>query len=273
MALLKKNKTDDILLFGVMADVDLGTISELAKETSPELESDKGVTKIVLDLNQLYEVTPSAIRNLSLYALELRKKNKHFYLLHAPSAFGRLVTNKRLDKLFNLIDDLSEIRKEVKKRKNIDVNFLNPFVEATINTLTIQCSFECVAGKPEVKTDEFSHLIDIAGVIGITSEGFTGSISICFTEKIFLTLMTNMLGEECTEINKDMEDGAGELLNIIFGQAKTTLNQLGYSLEKALPTIVRGRELKVKHMTPYSTFILPFESSLGSFYMEIGAEV
>lgn len=273
MALLKKNKTDDILLFGVMADVDLGTISELAKETMAELEADKSITKIALDLNELYEVIPSAIRNLSVYALELRKKNKHFYLLHTPKSFSRMVENKGLDKLFNMIDDLGVIKKEVKKRKNIDVNFLNPFVEATINTLMIQCSFECRAGKPEVKTDDFSHAIDIAGVIGITSEGFTGSISICFTERIFLTLMSNMLGEECTEINKDMEDGAGELLNIIFGQAKTTLNQLGYSLEKALPTIVRGRELKVKHMTPYSTFILPFESNLGSFYMEIGAEV
>ncbi len=269
MALLKKNKVDDILLFGCMKDVDLGAVSELASET----EKEDSFTKVVLDMNELYEVTPSAIRNLSLFALDLRKKNKVFYLLHSPKAFVRMMANKGLEKLFNAIDDLSEIRKEVKKRKNIDVNFLNPFIEATVNTLRIQCSFESQSGKPEVKNESFSHPVDIAGVIGITSEGFTGSISICFTEKIFLTLMSNMLGEECTEINQDMEDGAGELLNIIFGQAKTTLNQLGYSLEKAIPTIVRGRELKVKHITPYSTFILPFESQLGSFYMEIGAEV
>ncbi len=270
---LTKNRTDDILLFGCMADVDLGTVSEIAKETLNEVNTDDGFAKVAIDLGSLYEVTPSAIRNLSLYALDLRKKGKLFYLLHPTRAFERMIANKGLDKLFNAIEDLKEIRKEIKKRKNIDVNFLNPFIEATVNTLSIQCQFETVAGKPEVKTESFNHPVDIAGVIGITSEGFTGSISICFTEKIFLTVMSNMLGEECPEINQEMEDGAGELLNIIFGQAKTVLNQLGYSLEKAIPTIVRGKELKVKHITPYATFILPFESKIGTFYMEIGAEV
>jgi hypothetical protein len=93
--------------------VDLGTISELAKVTMTELEADKSITKIALDLNELYEVTPSAIRNLSVYALELRKKNKYFYLLHTPKAFSRMVENKGLDKLFNMIDDLGAIKKEV----------------------------------------------------------------------------------------------------------------------------------------------------------------
>jgi chemotaxis protein CheX len=270
---LTKNRVDDILLVGCLSDIDLGAVTVLTLETNNEFELDNSMTKVVIDLGSLYEVTPSAIRNLSLFALDIRKKGKLFYLLHPTRSFAKTIMSKGLDRLFNPIDDLSEIRNEAKKRKTIDVNFLNPFVEATTNTLKIQCSFDSVAGKPEIKAADFSHPVDIAGVIGITSEGFTGSISICFTEKIFLKVMSNMLGEECNEINQEMEDGAGELLNIIFGQAKIVLNQLGYSLEKAIPTIVRGKQLKVKHITSYATFILPFRTDLGTFYMEIGAEV
>ncbi|RZA03108.1 MAG: chemotaxis protein CheX, partial [Proteobacteria bacterium] len=116
-------------------------------------------------------------------------------------------------------------------------------------------------------TDSFRT--DIAGMIGITSPVFSGSIAICFPEAMFLLLMSRMLGEPCPEITKDMEDGAGEILNMIYGHAKKVLNEKGFSFEKAIPTVVRAADLKLSHMNDQGTILLPFRAEEGTFHMEI----
>jgi hypothetical protein len=48
--------------------------------------------------------------------------------------------------------------------------------------------------------------------------------------------MGKMLGEEFKAITQDLQTGAAELLNIIFGSAKVVLNEQGYAIQKAIPT-------------------------------------
>jgi chemotaxis protein CheX len=110
-------------------------------------------------------------------------------------------------------------------KPKLDANFINPFISGTVSTLKIQCSVDAHAGTAFLKSKTSPKLkTDIAGLIGITSEAFRGNIAICFPEKTFLGIMSQMLGEEFTEINNEVEDGAGELMNIIFGTAKKVLN-------------------------------------------------
>ncbi|MDX9731901.1 MAG: chemotaxis protein CheX, partial [Bdellovibrionales bacterium] len=115
-------------------------------------------------------------------------------------------------------------------------------------------------------------LYGIAGVISLTSAAFKGSIAICYPQETFLSLMSHMLGETYTAITNDLEDGAAELLNITFGQAKAVLNEKGYKIDKAIPTVVRGRELRVRHVASQPTMIVPFESSSGPLHIEISLE-
>src|SRR5689334_8015212 len=98
----------------------------------------------------------------------------------------------------------------------VDVNFINPFIDGALETLKIQCSFSAKSGKPYLKGKGPVIKTDIAAVIGLTSASFNGSVAICFPEAIFLTIMERMLGEKHSTITKDLEDGACELLNIIF---------------------------------------------------------
>ncbi len=152
---------------------------------------------------------------------------------------------------------------------SIDVEFINPFIDAALKTMEIQCSLQATAGKPFIKGRMAQERIDIAAVIALTSPVFSGSMAICFPKTVFLGLMTRMLGEPYSEITPEVEDGASEILNITFGQAKVILNEKGYGLEKAIPTIVVGENIAVKHMTRTATIVLPFESDLGRFYIEI----
>src|SRR3954464_11630819 len=97
----------------------------------------------------------------------------------------------------------------------LDARFFKPFVDGTINTLKTQCNVVPTPGSPFIKGTKQQPDFSIAGVIGITSTAFNGTITLCFPEKVFLGAMSKMLGTEFPEITSDLQDGAAELLNII----------------------------------------------------------
>jgi chemotaxis protein CheX len=154
----------------------------------------------------------------------------------------------------------------------VDVGFIKPFVEGTKETLLTLCEYNATPGKPFLKKGNPPIEIDIAGVIGITSSAFCGSITISFPEKVFLKIMGKMLGEEYNEITNEISDGAAELMNIIFGHAKRVLNAKGYDLEKAIPSIARGKSLQMISLTKSEIVILPFDIEPGRFFIEVAID-
>ena len=153
----------------------------------------------------------------------------------------------------------------------VDMNFLKPFIDGTKHTLLIQCKTEVSHGKPYLKSKANPQTrIDIAGIVGVFSSSFKGTICICFPEATFLAFMEKMLGEKYPEINDEVSDGAGELMNIIFGYAKKLLNETGHTLDKALPSVISGENIRLNQMGNDPVIILPFESSVGNFQLEIG---
>jgi chemotaxis protein CheX len=155
----------------------------------------------------------------------------------------------------------------------LDSNFINTFIDGAAETLKVQCSVMVTPGKVYLKSKTNSQLvIDIAGLIGITSTSFCGSIAISFPQKTFLGVMESMLGEKYTEITKDVEDGAGELINIIFGTAKRVLNEQGYVIKKALPSVVKGLGLQIRSVSMAAVLVVPFESTVGPFQIEISVD-
>lgn len=153
-----------------------------------------------------------------------------------------------------------------------DSNFIRPIVEGAVHTLEIQCSVAAKVQPPHVKGSKVEANADIAAIIGLTSRTFTGTIAVTFPRETFLGIMNKMLGENFSEITSDLEDGVSELLNIIFGQAKKVLNEEGHGVEMAIPTIIRGTNVKVRHLTEKMAVVLPFESEVGPFTMEIAKQ-
>ena len=154
----------------------------------------------------------------------------------------------------------------------MDATFFKPFVDGTLHTLKLQCSIEAKLGKPYIKSTAQSPACDIAGIIGLSSTTFTGTISLCFPKPVFLEIMSKMFGEPMQEITDDLTDGAAELLNIIFGQAKKVLNDGGCDLEKAIPTVIRGENMQTRQLSKNPTVVLPFQISSGVFNLEISKE-
>ncbi len=79
-----------------------------------------------------------------------------------------------------------------------------------------------------------------------------------------------MFGETYSVLTDEIADGAGELANIIFGTAKTILTDSGFSLEKALPTIIRGSDIKLTSLSRGGPMIVvPFQGTDGLFHILI----
>jgi chemotaxis protein CheX len=154
----------------------------------------------------------------------------------------------------------------------LDADFFKPFVDGTLTMMKVSCSTQAKVLKPFLKGTAVQNTFDIAGVIGLTSKTFSGTITLCFPNSVFLLLMSRMLGETFTEVTPDLQDGAAEFLNMIYGQAKVVLNQNGHSIDKALPTVIRGRDIQTNHAGKSKVMVLPFETEAGNFYIEICSE-
>ncbi|MBN22976.1 MAG: hypothetical protein CL678_16950 [Bdellovibrionaceae bacterium] len=157
----------------------------------------------------------------------------------------------------------------------VDPSFFKPIVDATRKTLSIQCSVESQPGKPFMKSDptRITKGVEIAGVIGLTSESYNGSIALCMTRPVFYSVMNGMLGEECEESIEELSDGIAELLNIIFGDAKAVLNEEGHAIQMAIPVVLVGQNLQTAAgESANSTVVLPFNTDAGEFFIEIALD-
>lgn len=154
--------------------------------------------------------------------------------------------------------------------KQLDVNFINPFLSSTQKVFKVQCFLEATAQKPYLKKNTDPLLLgDVSGVISISSETFNGTLAISLTEKIFCKIGSNMLNEDFKEINEKNIDLVGELANMILGQAKIELGKLGYGIQMAIPSCVWGKDHKIKHFGGGVCVVIPFETPEGTFYTEI----
>lgn len=154
----------------------------------------------------------------------------------------------------------------------LDVSFFKPFIDGTSNTLKIQCNLDARPDKSFLKNRGPKTDFQIAGVIGLSSKTFAGTISICFPKAVFLKIMNNMLGENYTQINEDVQDGAAEVLNMIFGQAKHVLNEAGHEIQKAIPAVVKGEHIETLHLSGRPVIVIPFVTEAGTFHVEIAIE-
>lgn len=236
----------------------------------PDLLSD-APTDFILNFENVSELSHVWIRSLMQLSQSLKAVNKNLGLICVSEGVAKFLKQEgvegRLRAYTNLRTALVEMG--LASAQVIDVNFINPFLDATIKVLEMQTSTKVTPGKVFKKPQREKFLGDISGVIGLVSDAFTGSVVISFPEKTFLKIISRMLGEEHTKISKDIEDGAGEITNIIFGQAKVALNERGYGIKTALPSVVAGSDHSILQMTNGPRMVIPFESDAGPFFIEV----
>lgn len=238
-------------------------------EMKPYLE--QAVPFIIVNCEHLLDISSEWIRQLIKIQVVLKQFDKAMRFILVNSKVMSLFKNEGVDSAFKFCKTLKEALVDfgLVKDKTLDTNFVNPFLTAALHVLKVQASVEAQAGKIYIKKANDTLLGDVSGVIGIVSDAFEGSVVISFPEQTFLSVMSGMLGETYTVVNKEILDGAGEITNMIFGQAKIVLNEQGYGIKSALPSVVNGRNHTVTGMTKGPVVVVPFTSSAGEFFVEI----
>ncbi len=126
-------------------------------------------------------------------------------------------------------------------------------------------STDTIPGKPQVKSgNKPTH--DISGIIGLSGEA-QGAIAISFPKIVALKVVSAMLGSSIKIIGPEIVDGIGEIANIVAGRAKQGLSQ--YKLTISLPNVIVGQNHAISPPSGIRAIIVPFDSSLGNFVMEI----
>jgi len=149
----------------------------------------------------------------------------------------------------------------------MDVRFINPFLEGTVEVLTKMAFVNPTPGKPYLKKDNLAKG-DVSGIIGITGT-IKGSLALSFSAGSILKIVSNMLGEEITSVNGDIRDAVGEITNMVSGAARKRIEAMGFSLSASIPTVVSGQEHTITHVMGGPSVIIPFETDAGSFVVDV----
>jgi len=185
---------------------------------------------------------------------------KNIWYLEKPSDYN--IICDKIEKLANTDPQ--------KKKFKLDVDFVNPFIDSAIATLNEMCGVDDIeAQKPYLLNDETEMNIQISGNINVASPFFKGSIALSFESSVYEGIIAQMLEVGNDEIDLKTDDGAAEILNVIYGRSKVKLNEYGYRLQRVIPKVLRGNNHKISPNSKIPTLLVPFNSNAGEFYIQI----
>jgi chemotaxis protein CheX len=148
----------------------------------------------------------------------------------------------------------------------VDMDFINVFIQATKNVISEMADItEISPGSPFIYSKDSNLKVKVRAKIVIDSSFFRGSFFVSFPEETFLALYTMIVGEECKAINKENQDFAAEMANIIYGKAKVVLNGSGVTLNMALPALDLNTQLNSQD----PIISIPFAMAAGVFYIKV----
>ncbi|GMO49827.1 MAG: chemotaxis protein CheX [Termitinemataceae bacterium] len=126
-------------------------------------------------------------------------------------------------------------------------SYIGPFIEVCENVFRKLGKVEIKAGRPYIITKadmQKQQNWDVSAVIGFTGEAI-GAAVISFKSSLAIKLVDTLTGKTHTEMDREVNDVVGEIINIIAGRAKERMEN-EFTLTISLPTIVRGNSMSVE---------------------------
>lgn len=121
----------------------------------------------------------------------------------------------------------------------MDVNHVNPFVEAFVNVMP-QLGFAKVQkGNLSVKGKDLaeSGVIILVGIVGAIKGNIVYSIAMEDAKKIASIMM---MGMQVDELNELAKSALSELTNMLTANAATCFSKLGIVIDISTPTLLYG---------------------------------
>ena len=150
----------------------------------------------------------------------------------------------------------------------MDVKYVNPFINAIVNTMETMMDVSPNRGTPYLK-GEHSTQGDISSVIGFAGKHVSGSVALSFPLPVALKIYSLMMGETVYRITNDVQDVVGEIANIVAGAAKAEMSEQGLSFDLSIPTVVVGKGHRIGCKIDVPIMVIPMEIGKHRFVMEI----
>jgi chemotaxis protein CheX len=151
----------------------------------------------------------------------------------------------------------------------MDVRFINPFIYAVKNVFNTMLGEEIMVSKPFIKAKNEANA-DVSAIIGLSGDA-VGCVVLSFSMQTALNASGKFAGIEMTQDHEDFSDALGELANMVAGQAKAQMDGLNVSI--SLPSVVIGKEHQVSQSKNQPRLVLPCDSGLGRFCVEVAMVV
>lgn len=234
-----------------------------------------GAEMHVLDFKVVQFLCPSFYKAAHAFSEKLKAKNSRLISVNINENFAKEVKRLGLESTFNRILNFPG---ELYKKKVLGDHDLRRLlfrylalgafaaVETTLKS-TVSCDENYSARAEEVPLNQF----DSISVINVNNEFLRAEFRLCSSAKVLERLARAMLGPETAIDLELMESMALELLNMIYGYAKSNLNDKeSFHLPSAIPRLLRKPEFhRIKRSPASQLTIMPMVTPMGSFYVEV----
>ncbi|MDH4121758.1 MAG: chemotaxis protein CheX [Deltaproteobacteria bacterium] len=149
----------------------------------------------------------------------------------------------------------------------MSTDYLSAFTSATAHVLKTMAQ---VSATPEPPVLNWQAPAGDRAFARIPFTGqVTGQFAIGFTSEVLFSVYKNMLGEDPRQLSPQVLDTAGEMANMICGEARKRLYSQGYHITGGIPIQSTGWELLKNTESPV---FVPFSTPAGSFCIQLAIQ-
>jgi chemotaxis protein CheX len=149
----------------------------------------------------------------------------------------------------------------------MNVNYINPFINASINVFENFGNISSEPGQPIV-TKRSGANGDIIGFIGLNGHGMNGYFTIHFSKPLLSEIIRTLFDGKTIPSLEELYDLVGELTNMISGNAKAELSKKGFFFDVAIPKISNTAPNIPSDLKNNPVIIVPFETRAGRFNIQ-----
>lgn len=146
-------------------------------------------------------------------------------------------------------------------------DYINPFIESTLSVFSTMVGLEPTKQEVYIKKGE-NPAYDISGVIGLAGQA-NGSVVISMPEALALKIVSNFMGEECKEVDEEVIDAIGELINMIAGSTKKVFSEKGLRFKISIPNVIEGKGHKINRPSTAPCVGVKFKCEDSDFVVEV----
>ncbi len=261
-------KTDAYLMirtdYAVLTEKEAKQLDVILKAHPDKLEL------VIFDFSTIDDFTPQGLRQVTLCLSGLSQNETKTGFLLDKKIIAK-VKAAGLDRIIHCYHSVEEILPNAGSVSTAAraSDFLNTTLDAVVFTMGVSANNKSEPGKPFMRAENNAPAFDVAATVGLVSAEFQGSMILLMPKQTYLNVMGRMAGDSFTEITPEIRDGIAELLNVILGQAKTSLNDRGFEIKQAIPTLIQGGQINLLSAPATRSIVVPFSSECGEFSVQI----